>query len=32
MGMWAASSLLQKTDEATGKAGVAECQLVEAKN
>ena len=32
MGMWAASSLLQKVDEATGKAGVAECKLAETHN
>jgi Protein of unknown function (DUF2846) len=29
MGMWAARSLLQEVDEATGKAGVAECKLIE---
>ena len=30
MGMWSAGSLLQVVDEATGKAGVAECKLVQA--
>lgn len=29
MGMWSAGSLLQVVDEATGKAGVAECKLVQ---
>lgn len=32
MGTWAASSKLQLVDEATGKAGVAECKLAETHN
>ena len=32
MGAWAASSKLQLVDEATGKAGVAECKLTETHN
>lgn len=32
MGMWAPSSKLQQVDEATGKAGVAECKLAETQN
>jgi PBP1b-binding outer membrane lipoprotein LpoB len=32
MGVWAPSSKLQQVDEASGKAGVAECKLAEIQN